>query len=109
MTKVELILWSGCPSSEDARALLQMALTELGMEDQPVIERYIEDYQVAQEERFVGSPTIRVNDQEVIPAGETYGLTCRVYQKADGRFSPLPDFIKLKTGIYNACHASEAS
>lgn len=99
MTKVELILWSGCPSSEDARALLQKALAELGMEDQPVTERYIEDYLVAQDELFVGSPTIRVNDQEVIPAGETYGLTCRVYQKADGRFSPLPEYSQVVEGI----------
>ena len=99
MTKVELILWSGCPSSEDARALLQKALAELGMEDQPVTERHIEDYLVAQEERFVGSPTIRVNNQEVIPAGETYGLTCRVYQKADGRFSPLPEYSQVVEGI----------
>ncbi len=99
MNKVELILWSGCPSSEDARALLKKALAELGMQDQPVTERYIEDYEVAQKERFVGSPTIRVNDQEVVPAGETYGLTCRVYQKADGRFSPLPEFSQVVDGI----------
>ncbi|MEY4618294.1 MAG: hypothetical protein RL101_480 [Actinomycetota bacterium] len=99
MTKVELILWSGCPSSEDARALLQKALAELGMDGQPVTERYIEDYEVALQERFVGSPTIRVNDQEVVPAGETYGLTCRVYQKADGRFSPLPEYSQVVEGI----------
>jgi glutaredoxin len=99
MTRVELILWSGCPSSEDARALLHKALAELGMESQPVTERYIEDYEVAQQERFVGSPTIRVNGQEVIPAGETFGLTCRVYQKADGRFSPLPEYSQVVEGI----------
>jgi hypothetical protein len=64
-----------------------------------VTERYIEDFEVAQAERFVGSPTIRVNGQEVIDGGAQYGLTCRVYQKADGRFSPLPDFEAVVAGI----------
>jgi len=99
MTKVELILWSGCPSTDDARELVKRALAELGMVDQPVVERYIEDYEVAQQEKFVGSPTIRVNDQEVVPGGYTYGLTCRVYQKPDGRFSPLPEFSQVVEGI----------
>lgn len=99
MTKVELILWSGCPSTDDARELVKRALAELGMVDQPVVERYIEDYEVAQQEKFVGSPTIRVNDQEVVPGGDTYGLTCRVYQKPDGRFSPLPEFSQVVEGI----------
>jgi glutaredoxin len=99
MTQLELILWSGCPSSEDARQLLQKALAELGLSSLPVTERYIEDYEVAQTEKFVGSPTIRINGEEIIPGGETYGLTCRVYQKADGRFSPLPEYSALLEGI----------
>jgi glutaredoxin len=99
MTTVELILWSGCPSSEGARQLLSRALNELGMNDLNVTERYIEDYLVAQEDKFVGSPTIRVNGQEIVPAGDQYGLTCRVYQKADGRFSPLPEYADVVNGI----------
>lgn len=99
MTLIELILWSGCPSSEDARQLLQRALTELGMAEQKVTERYVEDYLVAQAEKFVGSPTIRVNGQEIVPTGDQYGLTCRVYQKADGRFSPLPEYSQVVEGI----------
>ena len=92
MTKIELLLWSGCPSTGDARALLTKALNELGMSHLPIEERYIEDYEVAQAERFAGSPTIRVNGEEVVPAGDQYGLTCRVYQKRDGRVSPLPQY-----------------
>lgn len=99
MTKIELLLWSGCPSSEDARELLKRALNELGMTELVIEERYIEDYEVAQSEKFVGSPTIRVNEQEVVPAGEQFGLTCRVYQKRDGRFSPLPEYADVLDGI----------
>ena len=43
-------------------------------------------------ERFVGSPTIRVDGRDVQPPdGEPAGLTCRVYRLRDGRISPLPD------------------
>lgn len=99
MTSVELLLWSGCPSTVEARALLNKALAELEMAETPVTERYIEDYEVAQAECFVGSPSIRVNGREVIEGGETFGLTCRVYQKPDGRFSPLPEYAQVVEGI----------
>jgi hypothetical protein len=43
-------------------------------------------------ERFVGSPTIRVDGVDVQPpVGEPFGLTCRVYHRRDGRVSPTPD------------------
>ena len=101
MTVVELILWSGCPSTEEARELLNRALSEAGLPSQKITERYIEDYQIAQEEKFIGSPTFRVNGEDVIQSGEhqAYGLTCRVYQKADGRFSPLPEYAAVVAGV----------
>ncbi len=46
----------------------------------------------AERERFVGSPTIRVDGVEVAPVGaEPAGLTCRVYRLRDNRISPTPD------------------
>jgi hypothetical protein len=41
--------------------------------------------------RFVGSPTIRVDGQDIDPPTDPrYALTCRAYRLADGRISPLP-------------------
>jgi hypothetical protein len=43
--------------------------------------------------RFPGSPTIRVDGVDVDPVGATQmgtALTCRVYRREDGRFSPVP-------------------
>ena len=55
--------------------------------------------------RFPGSPTIRVDGTDVDP-GETdqqpFGLTCRVYRRADGRVSPLPDPEKIRTALLQA-------
>ena len=46
----------------------------------------------AERERFVGSPTVRVDGVDVDPnEGEPVGLTCRVYHLRDGRVSPTPD------------------
>ena len=98
---VELLLWSGCPSGPEARELLTRALDELGRTDLGISERFIEDYEVAQTERFLGSPSIRVDDAEAVSGlpGQGYGLTCRIYHKADGRISPLPEYADLLLGL----------
>jgi hypothetical protein len=45
----------------------------------------------ARELRFVGSPTIRVDGQDIDPPSDSrYTLTCRAYHLADDRISPLP-------------------
>ena len=56
----------------------------------------------AQRLGFPGSPTIRVNgaDVEPVEAGdEPFGLTCRVYRRADGRISPLPDPERIRAAL----------
>ncbi len=48
---------------------------------------------LAQRWQFPGSPTIRVDGQDVDPGGAAHmgvALACRVYRLEDGRFSPVP-------------------
>lgn len=47
----------------------------------------------ADHERFVGSPTIRIDGDDIQPPGddEPLGLSCRIYRLRDGRVSPTPD------------------
>lgn len=47
----------------------------------------------AEHERFVGSPTIRIDGEDIQPPGvdEPLGLSCRIYHLRDGRVSPTPD------------------
>lgn len=98
---VELLAWSGCPSHPAAEQMMRAILADLGLADVPVQLTWIEDEQTAARRRFVGSPTFRVDDQELIPvdASDRYGLTCRVYQLADGRFSPTPDPGELRRAV----------
>jgi hypothetical protein len=89
---VELLFWEGCPSHPKALAELRAVMTEEGLDPDGVILREIRTQADAARERFVGSPTIRVDGVDVQPpGGEPLGLTCRVYHRRDGRISPTPD------------------
>ncbi len=95
---MELLFWEGCPSYPEALRELRAALAELGHADVDVAMRRIDTDEQARAERFVGSPTIRVRGVDVVPPpeGEPTGLTCRVYRRRDGRFSPVPDPADLR-------------
>lgn len=98
---VELLVWEGCPSHEEALELVRAVLREIGRGEVRVQVHQVDTHEQAVAERFVGSPTIRVGGEELIPSGdgEPYGLTCRVYRLRDGRFSPTPDPTDLKEAL----------
>jgi hypothetical protein len=90
--RVELLFWEGCPSYPKALAELRSAMLQRGLDPEEVVVREIATDAQAVGERFVGSPTIRVDGVELqAPAGEPFGLTCRIYRRRDGRISPTPD------------------
>lgn len=78
-------------------------MAELGLDPNAVELREIESEQDAARERFVGSPTIRIDGADLSPvAGEPYGLTCRLYHRRDGRVSPTPDPADLRDALQAA-------
>ncbi len=92
MVRVELLFWAGCPSHPQALADLRTRMALLGLDPDRVEIREIGSESEAESERFVGSPTIRVNGADVVdPADRPAALTCRVYHRRDGRVSPTPD------------------
>ena len=89
---VELLFWDGCPSHPRALADLRAAMTDLGLDPSTVAVREVATHEQAIQERFVGSPTIRIDGVDIRPPGEEpFGLACRVYYRRDGRVSPTPD------------------
>jgi hypothetical protein len=90
--EVELLYWEGCPSHPDALALLREVLGA----DAPITVREVVSEDQAAAEGFVGSPTIRVDGEDLFPIDDPPGLTCRVYRLADGRYSPTPDPNELR-------------
>jgi hypothetical protein len=98
--RVELLWWEGCPSHPETLADLERVLLEEGVDAQvDMVE--VETDEQARRERFPGSPTIRIDGEDALPAepGDPFSLTCRVYRLRDGRISPTPDPEDLRDAI----------
>ena len=97
---VELLWWEGCPSHPDALAELERILREEGV-DADVARVEITGDEQARRERFPGSPTIRLNGEDIVSPAEVepYSLTCRVYRTRDGRISPVPDPEDIRAAV----------
>jgi hypothetical protein len=100
---VELLWWRECPSWEEALAIVRDEMESAGIDSGALDVREIRTDRDAELERFVGSPTIRVNGRDLQPPhGEPIGLTCRVYRLRDGRISPLPDRAQVREALVGA-------
>jgi hypothetical protein len=101
---IEFLWWRGCPSWDRALSELRGVVTEAGLDPEDILVREIENGRDAENERFVGSPTIRIDGRDLAPAGpdEPVGLTCRVYRLRDGRTSPTPDPADVRDAILQA-------
>jgi hypothetical protein len=90
--RIEFLYWDGCPSHERALEDLRAAMGDVGLDPASVIVRHIDSDAAARDERFAGSPTIRIDGRDIQPPGEEpIGLSCRIYRRRDGRVSPTPD------------------
>ena len=99
--RVELLWWEGCPSWPEALEDLRAALGDVGLDPDTVESVQVRTDAEAREQRFPGSPTIRLDGADLLPgpADEPAGLTCRVYRLRDGRASPTPDPADLRDAL----------
>jgi hypothetical protein len=105
--RVELLFWEGCPSHAKALAELRAAMAEVSLDPGEVVVREVDTQADATAERFVGSPTIRIDGVDIqAPGEEPVGLTCRVYHLRDGRVSPTPDPADLREALRAAQRAA---
>lgn len=91
--KVEILYFDGCPSHEAVMPRLRQLMDGAGVQAQVELTR-VESTEAAEHERFLGSPTLRVDGQDVDPtAGQRtdFGLKCRLYAGADGLQGTIPD------------------
>jgi hypothetical protein len=103
---VQLLMWRDCPSWEEALALLRDEMEAAGLDPRSLDVREIRTDADAEQEEFVGSPTIRIDGRDLQPPGdEPVGLSCRVYRLRDGRVSPLPDRDDVRDTLRSAIHA----
>jgi hypothetical protein len=88
--KVELLYFDGCPSHERLLPSLRDLVAEHGAE---LEQRHIRTLEQAEEERFLGSPSVRIDGVDVEPGASNrtdFGLKCRLYHSSDGQFGLPP-------------------
>ena len=94
--KIELLYFDGCPSHEAFLPRLTKLLAQAGV-TAPVHERRVESDAAAQRERFLGSPTLRVDGVDVEPGADErtdYGFTGRLYPTNEGlRGTPRDEWV----------------
>jgi hypothetical protein len=107
---VELLFWAGCPSHPRALAELRDNMVAAGLDPGSVRVHEVDTDAMAERERFVGSPTIRIDGVDVQdPGDEPTGLTCRIYRTRDGRISPVPDPADVRAALEHAlAHRKDA-
>lgn len=83
--KIELLYFDGCPGYEALLPKVRELLASEGVEGEIEL-RSVESLEAAEEARFLGSPTVRVDGKDIDPgAGDRsdYGLKCRLYRSGE--------------------------
>jgi hypothetical protein len=89
---IEVLYVQDCPHYRDTLALVDRVRGELGI-DAELRTSLIVDLAAAEAARFAGSPTVRVDGQDVEPGSEPvteYVLGCRLY-RLQHRYAGLPE------------------
>jgi hypothetical protein len=92
MPKIEFLYFADCPNYVRALAILREVMAEEYMQT-PIEIIQVETENEARQHTFYGSPTIRINGDDIAPIfvdGMEPCLTCRTYQRTDGHIVPLP-------------------
>lgn len=100
--KVEVLYVAECPSHSAAVQLVKEVLAAEGVAAE-IHEVLVRDERMANEVRFLGSPTIRINGRDV--AGEpqqahNFALSCRLY--AGSKLAGLPSAETIHQAVVEA-------
>ncbi len=100
--KVEVLYVAECPSHPEAVKLVKKILAAEGVATE-IHEILVRDEGMANELRFCGSPTIRINGRDI--SGESakeknFGLSCRLY--SGSRRAGLPPVEMIQQAVIEA-------
>ena len=101
--KIEFLYFEGCPSHVKARQLLNEVLREEKIQV-PVEKKVIAGEEAAVAEKFLGSPSIRIDGVDADPRARKsadYGYKCRVYRTEQG-LQGCPTKEMIRTAINQA-------
>jgi hypothetical protein len=89
---IEVLYVQHCPHHPGTQALIERIRAELGL-DAELRTTLIVDQAAAEQARFPGSPTVRVDGRDVEPGSEPateYTVACRLY-RLEHRFAGQPE------------------
>ena len=84
--KVEVLYFDGCPNHDALLPHLRDLLRAAGAGTDIELVR-VEDADAAERERFLGSPTVRIDREDVEPGADQrtdFGLKCRLFGTPNG-------------------------
>jgi hypothetical protein len=90
MARIELLYFEGCPGYQSLIA----RLPELVGNTAEITLRRVASPEEAEVERFLGSPTLRIDGEDVEPGARDrtdYGMKCRLYRTGEGHAHTPPD------------------
>jgi hypothetical protein len=97
--RVELLAVEDCPHLEQARRDLQRVL-RTSIIEVPIQMIFVSTIDEAEFLDFRGSPTIRVNGEDVVAQpGLPVALGCRVYRDDQGNATGSPPFAAIKAAV----------
>ena len=103
--RVSFLYYEECPSHDLALERLRAVMAEESVADNVEVVK-VETEEQARELRFVGSPTIRVDGQDIDPPSDSrYALTCRAYRLEDDRISPLPSKDMIRRALQSVANS----
>ena len=91
--RVEILYFDGCPNHEALLPHLRELLSSAGASTDIELVR-VQDADGAERERFLGSPTLRIDGEDVEPGAEQrsdFGLKCRLFATPGGLRGMPPD------------------
>ena len=95
--KVEVLYFDGCPNHEALLPRLRELLNTCGAEDIPIELLRVDDGDAAERRRFLGSPSVRIDGEDVEPNADErtdFGLKCRLFAAPDGlRGAPADEWV----------------
>jgi hypothetical protein len=83
---IEILTFEGCPHGDPAFELAQRVVRETGTEAE-VRRVDVPNAEAAVAQRFLGSPTIRIDGRDVEPGADErfgYAISCRMYRTSVG-------------------------
>ena len=97
--RVELLAVEDCPHLEQASRDLESVLRK-GIIEVPIQLVFVTSFDDAEFLRFQGSPTIRVNGDDVVPQPELpIAFGCRIYRDAEGRSLGSPPIEAIRAAV----------